>query len=643
MSNPSLPISQPHWTIQLLQVHQARQEHSYLPYASGLLQAYAQTFSADPSRYTFLPIRFDRIPIEQLLKQIQIADVFGFSNYIWNMEYSLATAKAIKAIKPQALTIFGGPQVPDQAEAFLREHPEVDVCVHGEGELAFLALLEALPSRDWRQIGSISYLDAEGVFHCQPRTERIRDFSDFPSPYLMGVFDLLMLAHPRYSWVAMWETNRGCPFSCAFCDWGSATQAKVNRKDFEQLKQEMEWFGRHKIDVINLCDANFGIFPRDLEITDYMIDVHQRTGFPRIFFTQTAKNVEERAYQIQKKIVNSGMSEVVALALQSVTPQTLKAIKRENISLATFRQLQHRFHRDGINTYSDVLMGLPGETYESFAEGVETMVAEGQHHLLQFFNVYTLPNAELNQPEYRAQHQVETITLPYYEPFFPLKVEVQEKQEMVISTATLPPADWRRTRLFAWWAELLYFYPKLLQIPMLLMHHYAGLRFREMFEFYYTDALPQTPMLRELQRFFEAKIVQIRAGEPEYCLVKNVGRPYWLSVKDFVITGLYPDEVHAVFYQEQRRALEQLLAGRQALPPGLLDEAIDLAQRLFHAFVKREPFSMELSYNVWEIYQCMLENQPWQLKRGRFRHVLDDPGYSYQRVRVEDLSISSVY
>jgi len=48
-----------------------------------------------------------------------------------------------------------------------------------------------------------------------------------PSPFLLGGFDKLIAANPNESWIGLWETNRGCPFQCTFCDWGSATAAKV--------------------------------------------------------------------------------------------------------------------------------------------------------------------------------------------------------------------------------------------------------------------------------------------------------------------------------------------------------------------------------------------------------------------------------
>ena len=48
---------------------------------------------------------------------------------------------------------------------------------------------------------------------------------EIPSPYLTGVFDDIIANNPEYVFNATLETNRGCPFACTFCDWGSLTYA----------------------------------------------------------------------------------------------------------------------------------------------------------------------------------------------------------------------------------------------------------------------------------------------------------------------------------------------------------------------------------------------------------------------------------
>ncbi|MEZ0369172.1 MAG: radical SAM protein, partial [Candidatus Sericytochromatia bacterium] len=439
--------------VQLIQISVERANTQHLPYAAGLLQAYASKYATQA--FEFPQILCQRLPLSQSIELAAQADVFGFSTYIWNSEYSLALAKALKALRPEAPIFFGGPQVPDRAEEYLRKHRFIDACVHGEGEKVFLKLLESLPDRDWEDIPGLSWLDAEGRFHHNPPAERMVDLDEIPSPYATGVFDSL-LASKSFFPLAAWETTRGCPFSCAFCDWGSNIASKVRRHSVEYLKAEIDWFGANEISVIFCSDANFGILPRDIEIADALVETHQRTGFPKVVSTQNAKNVTERTYAVQQRISQAGLSNQVTLSLQSISPAVLKAIKRDNISLETYRELQRRFQRDGIETYTDLIVGLPGETYDSFVDGVGQIIAEGQHHWIWFYNVYILPNAELAQPEYRQKYGIESAQIPFSEAFLPVYQEVREWEEMVIATNTLSRADWRRCRTFAWWVMILY-------------------------------------------------------------------------------------------------------------------------------------------------------------------------------------------
>ena len=97
-----------------------------------------------------------------------------------------------------------------------------------------------------------------------------------PSPYLDGVFDHYGAAVDA----AIVESNRGCPFGCTFCDWGSATNQKVRKFDLQRVKDEIEWIGRHEVRVIWVADANFGIYERDIELAEWICEVKKKSTHP---------------------------------------------------------------------------------------------------------------------------------------------------------------------------------------------------------------------------------------------------------------------------------------------------------------------------------------------------------------------------
>lgn len=604
MSDPQ-PVAARPLNVQLIQISHGQQGTLYMPYSVALLQAYAQHHAQAPGRYEFAPLLYERVPVAENLAQIQQADVLGFSVYVWSINYSLALAQGAKALNPEVLTIFGGPQVPDHAESFLRANPCIDVCSHGEGEQVFLNLLESLPDKNWETLSGISWLDQAGVFHYNPPGSRIDNLDDIPSPFTSGVFDPIMRPN-RNKWIAMWESNRGCPFSCTYCDWGSAIASKVRRYSTERLKADIDWFAANGIEMISCADANFGILPRDLELTDYLLEVKERTGLPTTFFYQGAKNTTERSYAVQSKLVKSGLHKMVTIALQSVTPAVLTSIRRDNISLDAYAELQRRFSRDGVPTYSDILIGLPGETYDSFADGVCKVIDEGQHNWIYLYITFVLPNAEMAQPAYREKHGLQTVQIPFAAPQYPLQMEITEWQEIVIATNTMNRDDWRRSRTFGWWVRILYHNMKLLQLPIMLLHYAGGLGLREIFEFFNESVYPPGTLLGELQSFLQGKAQRIQqGGEPEHCALANVANPHWVTLDNYILTGLARPDMARTFFSEAGQMLRALHARcPNELPIGALIESLQLSEGIFVSPMTRQPFMLEGSYNLWDWYQA---------------------------------------
>ncbi|PIQ26682.1 hypothetical protein COW36_01020 [bacterium (Candidatus Blackallbacteria) CG17_big_fil_post_rev_8_21_14_2_50_48_46] len=624
--------------IRLMQVNQPHMGQIYLPYSAGLLESYVRQYAQNPSRYLFLSPLFRRQSLEQAVQAFRHVDVAGLSLYTWNVNFSLAVARELKVRQPETLIVVGGPQVPERAEAFLRAHPAVDLCVHGEGEQIFLALLESLPERDWSQIPSVSYLQ-QGVFFRNPQATRLKALQNLASPYLSGAFDALFKANPNEDWIALWETNRGCPFSCSFCDWGSATRSKVVGFDDARLEAEIAWFSRHRVKVIFSCDANFGILKRDQALTESMIAAHQQTGYPRTFVIQNTKNVTERAYQIQKRLCETGLNQSATLSLQSMNPEVLKAIRRENISLDSYRELQSRFRRDGVQTYTDMIVGLPGESYDSFAEGIAQVIAEGQHHHIRYFNCYVLPNAELGNPDYQARYGVEYVTIPYVfsnDAVSESRDGLGEEQQMVVACSSYTRTDWVKMKTYAWFSELLYFNRKLLQLPLMLLQQVAGFSYRALFEAYMRPQPEAAWMLEEIWCFFERKATAASQGETPFCLgplAVNSPLQVWLEAHDYVMMGMLQSQSLELFYQQNLVVLKQLLReSGKSLPAGLLEDSLTLAHRLFLSQATGRPWELRLGWNLWEVYQSWLLGEVLELRPGAVHYSKLGSGPPFDRI-----------
>lgn len=253
----------------------------YLPYSPAILWAYAQQFETVNTRYFLGDFVWRRDPIEEVIEKIKDSAVVGFSTYIWNKSYNNVLARELKLANPDILIVFGGPEPPIEDKDFFERFPYVDICVKQEGEISFKRILEATTKEEYLKIPGL-LVNNNGKTVDTGYSLRINELDEIPSPYLLGVFDKLMSEHPEITWNATLETNRGCPYACTFCDWGSLTYNKVKKFNLGRVFDELEWIGKKQCDFVSITDANFGIFPeRDSIIADKLIEVQKTYNNPK--------------------------------------------------------------------------------------------------------------------------------------------------------------------------------------------------------------------------------------------------------------------------------------------------------------------------------------------------------------------------
>lgn len=597
----------------------------YLPYSVGMLQAYAQKFAEVNNHFRFLPALYKREQdTQKIAKALAGSDIIAFSIYVWNTRYSLDIAEKIKNLNPGAKIIFGGPNVPDHSEKFLLENPSVDFTIAGEGELAFKHFLLSCLENNFSQTPSLRFIDKETkAFQKNPRAPRIQDPSEIPSPYLSGVFDELMRQYPDQTWNVLWESNRGCPFSCTYCDWGSATQARVNQFDFDRLMKELEWFQKNRIEYLMCADANFGILERDVAIAKKLARLKKESGYPAVFAATYTKNATERSYQIAKILMEAGLIRGYTVSTQSVDQNTLKNVRRDNISQKTFTTLQSRFNKDKLSTYTDLIIGLPGETYESFKRGISEVVRRGQYNKVYFFVASVLPNAQMADPNYQKEHGLETIWGPQknlHETVRNNEREITEYQEQVIATKTLPRADWRKTLCFAYMASFIYF-NKLLHIPITLLLKILNIDF-EIFinAFLFEEDRPDFPFFSRINRFFKSHALSFQNGGTEYAKSDRWLNVWWQPDKMAFMEACAEIDP---FTEESQKLLEKIL--KENFAESMLSDLYD-AIRLNKAMLRSpfhgRPHTVTTQSNIYDYYRSILTQNEVPLEKGKFDYAI---------------------
>lgn len=439
--------------IQLCQLNNSYGNQVYIPYAVGILQVEAKKRPIIKENVTFYELLYKRERPESILSRIKIPDILGLSCYIWNWRISLELAKQFKEINPNGIVIIGGPQVPDKILPVFLDNSFLDYAVHGEAEETFPDLVELLIKKQIvSDIPGVSVNLGKNTLKFTPRP-RTRNLDEYTSPYLQKEFDQLILDHPNEKWMALWETNRGCPFSCTFCDWGMATGSKVVEFPIEKLENEINWFSQKKIEFVFGCDANFGIRSRDIEIAKKLTSSKKNTGYPKDFRVCFTKNSTHKIFDLATIFNDSGMLKGVSLSMQSLNEKALKFIKRDNIKLNTFEDLQNKYSSSNISTYTELIIGLPGETYESFIDGLCTLIERGQHHQILVYNLSVMPNSEMGDENYQKLHGIKTIDSPIFQAHSSSNSQTDdiiEYEPIIISTNDMNLEDWKKSYKFSW-------------------------------------------------------------------------------------------------------------------------------------------------------------------------------------------------
>jgi radical SAM superfamily enzyme YgiQ (UPF0313 family) len=419
---------------------------SYLPYAAGCLVAYLRSCNGLNDEYDFKDPIFFRDSPEKIVETMEKPFFVGISCALWNTEYNKTISSLIKKKYPECIIALGGHNI-GRTAADIRNYPNSDILISGEGEVPLEKLLNALKNNsDFSEVPNITYQKDGEIL----KNQYISDFdlSDYPSPYVSGVFDEIIKNNPQTCFDIILETNRGCPYLCAYCDW--CYTKKIRQFPIERVKADIEWIARNRFEYLYCADANFGILDRDVDIAEFVIEMKNKYGFPKVFRPTYAKDSNENVFKASKMLNDNGLEKGVTISYQTMSAEAQKNIGRSNITIENFHRLWELYNSVGIPTYTELILGLPGETYESFSDGICKLLEAGQHNSLSVYICQVYKNSPLADKEYMKKYGIKTVRSPLHSVHSDhIKRDIQEYFNLVYQTNTMPYDDWRRAYMFS--------------------------------------------------------------------------------------------------------------------------------------------------------------------------------------------------
>ena len=440
--------------VYLFEINDVIANQMKLPYSTGLIWSHCLLNDKIAQNYKLDSWFYYRQDIDPILDKIKEPSVVGFNCFVWNWEYNNVVAKKIKDKYPECLIVFGGWQQPtaDRSQGFFNDYPYVDILVHGEGEMAFEDILveNLKDTPDWKTITGCS-VQGENletvVTEARPRIESI---DDMPSPYLNGLFDDLIEDCP-YVLETTIETARGCPFQCTFCEIGATYYNRVKKQSNEKVFKEIDWIANNQVEFVYNADSNFGLFPEHLDITKYFVNKKMTTGYPVGHRCDWAKGRADKVVELAKLFVSAKMDKGITIALQSMNPDVLKAIKRKNVDSGKIKDFLGMYNEQELPSYMELILGLPEETYDSFVDGVCEVMELGQHNYIGIYPLTALPNTPFGEKEYIEKYGLKIINSYTAFNHYDITEENEfEREDVVVESNTMSFAEYKKATLFRW-------------------------------------------------------------------------------------------------------------------------------------------------------------------------------------------------
>ena len=385
-------------------------------------------------------------------------DILGMSNYIWNYNVALEFFRMMKEINPQTLLVWGGPNFPldfPSQKKFMEDHPEFDIYVPIRGEIGFVNIIQKTldtkkPFNKEKFLSEpipdcISH-NTDGKIQYAFANEQIKNLDEIPSPYTTGLMDKFFDGRLN----PLIQTSRGCPFKCTFCADGTDMVNQVNKFSQDYIRDELLYIAKHvpkTVQMLEIADLNFGMLPGDIETCKVIKEIRQNYNYPHQIMASTGKNRKEQIIDAIK-LLDGIMS--LTMSVQSMDQAVLQNIKRDNISLEHMMALAPAIKETGLLTKAEVILGLPGETYQSTLETIRKLVRSEMDDITMHTCVL-FHGAEMNTPEERKKWNFKTKFRIVPRDFGILSngKKVCEYEEVIVGSNTMTFEEYVDLRLLA--------------------------------------------------------------------------------------------------------------------------------------------------------------------------------------------------
>jgi radical SAM superfamily enzyme YgiQ (UPF0313 family) len=316
--------------------------------------------------------------------------IIGFGIYIWNVEPTTEVIAAIKRVRPDIKIILGGPEVSYETEA----QPIVQLADHvitGEADLKFAEVCRVLlERRSPTRLENVG-VQSRDVRYCSDGTlkrelQHAESETGVPLPKIIPAeppeFSQIVLPYDFYTdddiahRIIYVEASRGCPFTCEFCL--SSLDIPVRQVPLPALLEQLQRLLDRGVKQFKFVDRTFNLnVDISKTILEFILERYQPGYF--FHFEMIPDQLPEALREVIVKFPPGALQ--FEVGVQTFNEEVGAAIKRRQ----NYERLEDNFrflrHQTGVYIHADLIVGLPGETLESFAAGFDRLIALGPQEI----------------------------------------------------------------------------------------------------------------------------------------------------------------------------------------------------------------------------------------------------------------------
>jgi len=286
-------------------------------------------------------------------------EIIGIGVYIWNATETLELVKLLKTISPETTIVLGGPEV-----SYEFEQQElvswVDYVITGQADLAFRELCNNLKS---------NRKPLNKIIHPKPV-----ELSEIELPY--AYYNDEDVAN-RVIYV---EASRGCPFKCEFCL--SSLDKTVYPFNLDIFLNEMDTLYQRGVRHFKFVDRTFNLkIDTSIRIMDFFLNKMETGNSENLFlhFELIPDHLPEKLKSTIAQFPEGSLQ--FEIGIQSLNPDVQEIISRKQNTQKVKDNLSWIREHSHAHIHADLIIGLPGETIDSFATGLDQLYSYNPHEI----------------------------------------------------------------------------------------------------------------------------------------------------------------------------------------------------------------------------------------------------------------------